>query len=153
VIALNSLFVAKMAFAFFMIAYGGVIVILGIRVKKVAHYLGKIRVVTYISLMLTPVFYGTVPVDWLDILSIVIFFPLFYFVIELFDTRLPTPKTYDEDEMPSSGRIPSVEMQAYQTRPPQTAMTQNRTVDGNWAQQPGAAPPQTFNPLNPPRRM
>lgn len=104
-ILFNSLFVTKMIFSALMMLYGIAIIILGIRVKKVTHYLGKIRVVTYVSLMLTPIYYGVVRLDWNIIISILAFFPLFYFLIELIDRKLPNPKTYDEDEMPPSGRI------------------------------------------------
>ncbi|MFH0978111.1 MAG: hypothetical protein V1837_02295 [Candidatus Woesearchaeota archaeon] len=99
-ISLNSLFWTKMGFSGLMIAYGLSIVILGIRVKKVTHYIGRIRVVTYFALMLTPIYYGATLLDWNAIIAVIVFFPLFYYFVELIDRKLPNPKTYDEDEMP-----------------------------------------------------
>jgi hypothetical protein len=97
-IELNSIFWTKMIFSSLMIIYGIIIIILGIRVKKITHVLGKIRVVTYASLMFTPIFYGIVQLEWKILIGIAAFFPIFYFLIELIDRKLPDPKTYEDDE-------------------------------------------------------
>ncbi len=87
----------------FMLAYGMTIIILGIKVEKIIHYVGRIREVTYVSLMLTPVFYGVVALSASNLLAMLIFFPIFYAVIELICRITPNPSNYDEDEMPSGG--------------------------------------------------
>jgi hypothetical protein len=39
-----------------------------------------------------PIYYGAIPFSWSHIIGAVLFFPLFYFVIEVFDRYTPNPK-------------------------------------------------------------
>lgn len=101
---IDFMFFAKIGGAVFFILYGLLIIIDGIRVKKITHYIGRIREVSYLAIMITPVFYGVIAPNLETFLAILIFFPIFYFIIELICRLTPNPTTYDEDEMPSAGK-------------------------------------------------
>lgn len=107
-IGLDLVFLTKTVVIILMLLYAAAIIIEGIRAKKITHYIGRIREVTYVCLMVTPIFYGLAPANWDTLVSILLFFPAFYFIMELICKIAPNPKTYDEDEMPSMGAdIPS----------------------------------------------
>jgi hypothetical protein len=78
-------------------AYGIIIVILGTKANRLVKYIGRVRVVTYIFAMFVPVFYNAIPFSWNHLFAAVLFFPLFYFVIELIDRIVPDPKAIIED--------------------------------------------------------
>ena len=102
-IGLDATFAVKLAVALMTLAYGLLIIILGIRVQKVGHYLGRIRVVTYFALMLTPIFYGAVQPELLTITAILLFLPVFYLIVEVIDRLAPTPKAFEDENMPGAG--------------------------------------------------
>lgn len=102
-LAFSAEFGVKMAIVAFFLAYGLIIIIEGIRMRKITHYIGRIREVTYFALVMTPLFYGVVPLTFTTVLAILIGFPIFYGIVELIDRITPTPQTYDEDSMPSAG--------------------------------------------------
>ncbi len=87
---------AKFFFALAVTIIGLLIVIQGIKQKSFIHFAGRIRVVTYILLMFSPIVYGVLPLSWKVILAMVVFFPVFYYLIELIDYYTPTPKAYEE---------------------------------------------------------
>ncbi len=74
--------------------FGVYIIILGIKTKKIVHFIGKIRWVTYVLVMATPMVYGVVHLTFITLLAILVFFPLYYWVIEVFDRISPEPKYY-----------------------------------------------------------
>ncbi len=96
-IPIDILFFTKMFIAALLIVYGLWIVVSGIKVKKVSKHIGRIRQVTYVCLMFTPIMYGVVPISFSSIFAIIIFFPLFYYFIEAVDYILPDPKTFAEE--------------------------------------------------------
>jgi len=80
--------------------YGLLIIIGGIKGKQLVHYVGRMRVVTYILAVFTPFIYGLIVPSFAYLLSIIIFFPLFYFIVELIDritpkNRIPSIKNTD----------------------------------------------------------
>jgi len=97
-IKMNSVFITKMIFAALLLMYGLAVMIMGVNTKKMTHFVGRIRVVTYVCIMCTPIFYGVIPLDFSVLFSIILFFPLFYYFIELVDYVVPDPKAYKEDE-------------------------------------------------------
>ena len=97
-IPFDGIFFAKLIIAILMFAYGLFIIVSGIKAKKMTKLIGRVREVTYVSLMFTPIFYGVVDLSWEIILAILVFFPLFYFIVEVLDWIVPNPKTYDEEE-------------------------------------------------------
>ncbi|MFT4305158.1 MAG: hypothetical protein ACMXX8_03620 [Candidatus Woesearchaeota archaeon] len=80
------------------IIYGLTIIILGIRGKDfIKKYVGRIREVTYFLLMFTPIIYGVVDLNLRYIILIIIFFPIFYYLIELIDIYTPDPLAVTKD--------------------------------------------------------
>jgi len=92
-----TMFLIKMAIALLAFAYGLIIIIEGIKVKNITHYIGRIREVTYFCLMFTPIFYGVVKPTFTMFIAIILFFPVFYGIVELIARVTPNPKTYEEE--------------------------------------------------------
>jgi len=88
---------ARFAMIFIIFIYGVIIVFFGIKGNKIIKYIGRIREITYVFAMFTPIFYGAIPLTWNHIISAIVFFPLFYFAIELIDRYTPDPKAITED--------------------------------------------------------
>jgi hypothetical protein len=78
-------------------AYGILLVYLGWKGNKLIKRIGRVREVTYLFVIFTPVFYNAINLSWELILAAIIFFPLFYFAIELVDRYTPNPKAIVED--------------------------------------------------------
>ena len=74
--------------------YGIYVIIAGIKTKKIVFFIGKIRWVTYILLMFTPIVYNVIKMNIYTLLAIVVFFPIYYWIIEIFDRLAPEPKVY-----------------------------------------------------------
>ncbi|MBI2151478.1 hypothetical protein HYU21_01995 [Candidatus Woesearchaeota archaeon] len=101
--AFSFLVVGKYLVSVLVIGYGLMIIIYGIKVKSFIHILGRIREVTYVLAFLTPFIYGIIEPSYLYFLSMILFFPIFYFLIELIDKFTPEPKAMSEDEGGSKG--------------------------------------------------
>jgi len=86
----------KFAISLITFAYGLIIIVEGIRTKKFIKFLGRIREVTYVLLMFSPVIYGIIALTWRNGLAMIAFFPLFYYLIEYLDRVIPDPKTYKD---------------------------------------------------------
>ena len=84
----------KFFLALTVFAYGIFVIIAGIKIHSIVFYIGKIRWVTYILVMFTPIIYNGVKLDFYTLLAIIIFFPLYYGLIEIFDRITPEPKVY-----------------------------------------------------------
>ncbi len=78
-------------------AYGILIIILGVKGNRLIQYIGRIREVTYVFVTFVPVFYNAIPFSFKHILAAIVFFPVFYFAIELIDKVTPDPKAVQED--------------------------------------------------------
>lgn len=76
--------------------YGTFVIISGIKTHSIVFYIGKIRWVTYVLVMFTPIIYNVVKFDFYTLLAIIVFFPLYYWVIEIFDRITPEPKVYQQ---------------------------------------------------------
>lgn len=87
------------------LAYGVVIISLGWKGKQIIKRIGRVREVTYIFVIFVPVFYNVVPLSFKHIFAAVLFFPLFYFTVELFDKLTPNPKAVTEDIEEEKGRL------------------------------------------------
>ena len=87
----------KFLVAIAVLLFGVYIIILGIRTNKMAHFIGKIRWVTYVLVMFTPVFYNIIKIELDTVLAIVLFFPLYYWTIEFFDRMTPEPKVFRKE--------------------------------------------------------
>lgn len=89
---------AYIVIASLMAIYGVFIIIWGIKLKKRVKYIGRIREVTYLTLMFTPIIYGIIPLNLRVILGIIIYFPIFYFFVEVLDRIMPDPHTYEDEQ-------------------------------------------------------
>jgi len=91
----------NIALRFFLIAlilsYGAFIMYYGIKGRLLITKVGRVRIVTYFMAVFVPVFYNVVPLTLNYIISIMLFFPLFYFFIEIIDNMTPTPKAMETD--------------------------------------------------------
>jgi hypothetical protein len=80
-----------------LLSYGVAIVIFGLKGNKIIKYIGRVREVTYVFAIFTPVFYNALPLTLKHVIAGLLFFPLFYFAIELIDHYTPNPKAIVED--------------------------------------------------------
>ncbi len=87
----------KFLISMLVFVYGIFVIIAGIKLKKIVALIGKIRWVTYILVMFTPIVYGVIKPNIQTILAVILFFPLYYWVIEFFDMLTPEPKVYLEE--------------------------------------------------------
>lgn len=89
--------IARFAIIAAILAYGVIIVVLGLKGRRIIKYIGRVREVTYAFAVFAPVFYNAVPLTFNHIIAAILFFPLFYFFIELLDRYTPNPKAVVED--------------------------------------------------------
>lgn len=87
----------RFALIIIVLAYGGLIIYLGIKGNKIVKYIGRVREVTYVFAMFVPVFYNVIPFSFNHLFAAILFFPLFYYGIELLDKYTPNPKAVVED--------------------------------------------------------
>lgn len=90
--------VMKIFLAVLVLGYGLFIIIEGIRMKSYIKVLGRVRETTYATVMFSAIVYSVADPTWRVFLAIILFSPLFYFLIELIDKYAPTPKSYEERE-------------------------------------------------------
>jgi len=91
-------FYSKLALSILVFIYGITIIIYGMRGRRFVHFFGRIREISYILIMFSPIIYGIIKLTWYNLLAIVIFFPIFYLLIEYINYKVPDPKTYENDE-------------------------------------------------------
>jgi hypothetical protein len=161
----------EIVFRFGMVAlvffYGALIVWLGWKGNKLTRVIGRIREVTYVFVIFTPIFYNALPLSWDHIIAAVLFFPLFYFGIELLDRYTPNPKAIIEDMNAASpsrssssgisaqGALPRSQAspQQYQYRPAQPHPGQGnaypqRPQQPQQPRYPSSPPVNPYNPYN-----
>ena len=93
----------KVFFCILLIAGGIFITVQGMRGKRIAHILGRVRETSYVMLVLCPLIYNIIEPSLNYFISIVLFFPLFYAVFEIIDRSLPDPRTYQEENKTAAG--------------------------------------------------
>ena len=91
-ITMHALTIGKFFFSIIVLLYGISIVYFGIKAKEFVHVYGRIRETTYFLLMFTPFIYGILEPTTTVISAIFIFFPAFYFFIELLTKIIPDSK-------------------------------------------------------------
>ncbi|MBI2041103.1 MAG: hypothetical protein HYT16_03290 [DPANN group archaeon] len=92
----------KLIISILFIAYGLFIMKEVVQAKPIAHYLGRIREISYFAIVATPIYYGAIQITGLVVLSILVFLPVWYFLTEAIDRALPAPKG-DEDSTGDMG--------------------------------------------------
>jgi len=82
--------------------YGLIITSLGIKGNKIIKKIGRVREATYVLVIFTPILYGVMPITTNYIISALLFFPLFYLLVEMIDRITPNPKPIEEDKEEAS---------------------------------------------------
>ncbi len=93
----DSVLMTKFFISSLMFAYGLLIIVHAMSTKSTTFYIGKIRLVTYIIVMFTPLFYDVVHLSFQVLFAIIAFFPLYYLIVEVLDRLVPDPKALTED--------------------------------------------------------
>ncbi len=93
----SNLLLTKFFISALMFAYGLLIIVHAMGARASSFYIGKIRLVSYIIIMFTPLFYDVVHLTFSVLFAIIVFFPIYYLVIELIDMVIPDPKALTED--------------------------------------------------------
>jgi len=78
--------------------YAIVILVEGIRAKEITLHIGRIREVSYVMIMVSPLIYGIIKINLPIILTILIGLPIFYFFFEFLLNLIPDPVSYLKDE-------------------------------------------------------
>lgn len=117
----NALFATKVIICAMSMFWGLLIMIESAKAKPIAHYIGRVREVSYFMIVATPIFYGVIAPDLITLAAILLFFPIFYGLAEAVDRLLPAPP--GEDEMGKSNlNIPELEPAAGMQMPPMQGM-------------------------------
>lgn len=88
----SNILILKFALSAFVLIVGVIIIIEGIKGIRFVRAVGRVRNTSYLLLVISPVIYGLGQFSWKYLLAITIFFPVYYFVIELIDRIVPDPK-------------------------------------------------------------
>lgn len=81
----------------FIFLYGLLILVLGLRGNTIIKKIGRIREMSYVFSVFVPVFYNYMPLTLVHVISAIVFFPIFYYALELIDRILPDPKAIKMD--------------------------------------------------------
>lgn len=76
------LFVGKLIFSILVLLYGLFIVKLAVQKKEISQIIGRVREISYLAIVITPIIYGIVPIDLTTVTAILVFYPLFYGITE-----------------------------------------------------------------------
>ncbi|AJF61296.1 TPA: hypothetical protein HA239_03665 [Candidatus Woesearchaeota archaeon] len=96
----------KSVVALFVLSYGCWIIYLGVKGKQLTKYLGRIREVTYVVIIFSPLFYRNPVISGLSfqlLFSAVIFFPVFYYFTEFLNWIIPDPESIKQDDKKAAG--------------------------------------------------
>lgn len=124
---LNMSLASKIGLSAFFIIYGLIIMVESARAKKIVHYIGRVREVSYVMIVMTPVFYGVIKLDLITLAAILVFFPIWYLINEAVDRILPAPPGEEDvlGKAPDLGaEMPDMGMQAQPMQMPQQGFQQ-----------------------------
>mgnify|MGYP001577916525 CR=1 FL=1 len=88
----------KFLLSIIVFAYGVFVIVAGIRIKRIVFYIGRIRWITYVLVMVTPIIYNVIKFDFKTFFVMVFFFPLYYWIIGFFDRITPEPRVYSHSQ-------------------------------------------------------
>ncbi|MFH1181492.1 MAG: hypothetical protein V1702_00885 [Candidatus Woesearchaeota archaeon] len=89
---------ARFAIIAMLFGYGLLVVVLGIKGSTIVRKIGRIKAVTYVFAIFIPVLYNYAALTWSHIIAAVIYFPVFYFALEIIDRITPDPKAIVHDK-------------------------------------------------------
>jgi len=79
------------------VSAGIFIIVEGIHRKRIVKFIGRSRNVTYFLLVFTPILYNVIDLSLGALLVIILFFPIYYLLVEIIDRIVPDPKIYKDD--------------------------------------------------------
>ncbi len=88
----TTVFVGQAFITLFMFAYGLLVIYNGMKGRRIAMKIGRVKDVSYLMIVFSPIVYGLVPLTVDTLISIVVFFPVVYGITELVDRMLPAPQ-------------------------------------------------------------
>jgi hypothetical protein len=150
--------IIQMAIAAFILAFGIWIIVMGIKAKKLVKYIGRVREVSYLMIMFTPIVYGVIKFNIENIILIFAFLPLFYVLVEILDHILPDPistKTEEVEAQLKSGLGPDLSLSNFNMPPGNIGSDFGQDVFGQPRQQQFSPPPlsPSFAPPQPPQQQ
>lgn len=86
----TSLFV-QFLICLIVIVLGFLVIYTGIKGNKIITKIARVRETSYLMLIFSPIIYGVTLLTWKYLLISIIFFPFFYFVIEMIFEKIPSP--------------------------------------------------------------
>ncbi|MBI2085143.1 MAG: hypothetical protein HYT71_01370 [Candidatus Aenigmarchaeota archaeon] len=89
--ALTAVFAGKASITVSMFIYGSLVIYNGMKGRKLAMLIGRVKEVSYLMIVFSPIVYGLVPLTFDTIIGIVLFFPLVYGITGIADKILPSP--------------------------------------------------------------
>ena len=98
-LAFGSKYITLIAVSTGVLIYGLSIILLGIKANRLVRIIGRVRETTYFMVMFSPVIYGVEDLSLRTVAIILAFFPVFYVIVEIFDRLMPTPNTFEEDDL------------------------------------------------------
>ncbi len=101
-VGLDVAFVVKLIIGIIFVLFGLLIMLESAKAKPIVKYLGRIREVSYLMIVATPIYYNVVQINLVNVLAILIFFPVWYFIGEVFDRALG-PSAGEQEETESAG--------------------------------------------------
>ena len=84
----------KIVLSVSVLGFGVFVIIAGIKLKQIVFFIGRIRWITYVLVMITPMIYNVIEPNFTTLLAIMLFFPVYWWVIEIFDRITPEPRLY-----------------------------------------------------------
>ena len=84
----STAIIIKFMIIFLTFIYGLIIIVQGIRGRDFVAKFGRVREVTYVLLMFTPVIYDQLQLTFENILAMIIFAPIFYYLMEFIDQKI-----------------------------------------------------------------
>ncbi|MCX6775020.1 MAG: hypothetical protein NTY99_02935 [DPANN group archaeon] len=107
-VVFNAAFATRILICVFFAIYGLIIMVESARAKPIAHYIGRVREISYFAIVATPIFYGVIEINLITIAAILLFFPIWYGIGEAFDRLLPAPPGEDAMSQPDM-KLPDLE--------------------------------------------
>jgi len=98
------LLTGKIIISLVMFAYAILVIKESAGGKSIAHIIGRAREISFLAIMITPIIYNVVPLEWITILAIILLLPMIYGVVEFVEfTILPEPAFLKKQER--QGRV------------------------------------------------
>jgi len=89
---------SRFALAACVLVYGGWIIYAGVKGRPLTRYIGRVRTVSYVVILFTPVFYNAMELTLKHVFATLFFFPFFYYIVEVFERLTPDPKSIADEK-------------------------------------------------------